>query len=317
GISACLLGDEVRYNAGHKRSGLCLDKLGPLLSYQKFCPEMAAGFGTPRPTLRLYGDVDSPQLVYNPGQNKNLDFNHDHAQQLRQGFEPLVGATAALDGYVLMSNSPSCGMERVKVYHRAASGFEGWHMGRGLFAAALMKAQPLLPVEEEGRLNDPQLIDSFVSRVFAHWDFRQRVLGKGSFTELLNFHSRYKYLLMAHSVPAYQEAGRLLATRCKEDFERQCQDYFTVLMAGLKQVATRKSHSNALLHVLGYLRDQLPGPARQDLADHIHRYRRGEIFLATPMALLKHYLQQYGSDYICQQVYLEPYPDSLGLRNAI
>jgi len=172
GISACLVGDEVRFNAGHKKSSICIDRLSPYFSYRKFCPEVAAGMGVPRPTLRLGGNPESPGLFYNPGQKKSLDLNKDLSAKLTAGFESLLPFIGKLDGYILMQNSPSCGMEGLEVFSRAQGGSEGAHAGRGIFARAVMEVCPFLPIEGEGRLNDPSVLESFVSRVYAYKRYR-------------------------------------------------------------------------------------------------------------------------------------------------
>ncbi|WP_426415382.1 YbgA family protein [Aestuariirhabdus sp. LZHN29] len=309
GISACLLGHEVRYNGGHSQSRLCLDSLSHYFSFTPFCPEMAAGLGTPRPVLRLTGDPTSPRLIYTDRPEQDL------TEQLQQGFADQLHQGDQLDGYVLMKNSPSCGLERVKVYQ--PNGHPHIDRGRGLFAAALKERFPLLPVEEEGRLNDAHLRENFVLRVYAHHNFRFEVLANPSYHRLLQFHSSYKYVLMAHSQKAYKTLGRLLGEAHKNPLDEVIQLYFPQLMAALSAPARRKGHTNVLMHLLGYLKRSVPGEARQHMVEIIHRYREGKIPLITPLTLLRHYIDREGNDYLRAQRYLQPYPEDLGLSNQL
>ncbi|HEY5717816.1 MAG TPA: DUF523 and DUF1722 domain-containing protein, partial [Motiliproteus sp.] len=208
GISSCLLGAEVRYNGGHSRSRLCSDRLSKYFAFRSFCPEVAAGLGTPRPTLRLVGDPVSPRLEPSAG-------GDDVAERLLQASQSTLESAAQLDGYILMKNSPSCGMERVKVYQ--ANGHPHTQRREGLFAAALRERWPLLPIEEEGRLHDARLFENFVLRVFVHHRFRTLVLAEPSLAALMAFHRDHKYLLMAHDVRSYRVLGRMLAEHRASD----------------------------------------------------------------------------------------------------
>lgn len=309
GISSCLLGQEVRYNGGHSRSQLCVNHLCEYFEFTPFCPEVAAGFGTPRPVMRLVGDPNNPSLIYSDKPESNL------TAQLVEGFTPYLANCAAMDGYILMKNSPSCGMERVKVY--AENGYPREEKSRGLFAAGLMAEYPLLPVEEEGRLNDSRLRENFILRVYAHHHFRKQVINEPSYHNLLQYHSSYKYLLLAHSQEAYRSLGRKLAESSQRALNELLEEYFTEFMAAISKPASRGGHCNVMLHILGYLKKSVPGEARQNIQDVIFRYQQQEVNLITPITLLSHYIQQYGSDYIRAQRYLEPYPAALGLRNQV
>ena len=309
GISACLLGEKVRYDGGHKQSKMCLGNFAEFFDYHSFCPEVSAGFGTPRPTMRLIGDPNNPILTYVKNGNEDL------SEKLRAGFVERIESCATLDGYILMKKSPSCGMERIRVYRE--DGMPHQQTARGLFADALIKRHPQLPVEEEARLNDDKLCENFVMRVFVHHRFRQDVLSSPTYKSLLDFHSSHKYLLMAHSQVAYRELGRMLAESSALPFDDVLADYFPVFMRAISSPATRAGHCNVLQHILGYLKKTVPGSARQDIDAVIAQYRRGDVNLATPLTLLSHHIQQSGSDYVRMQRYLMPYPSVLGLGNRI
>jgi len=309
GISACLLGDKVRFNGGHCNSNYCSKTLSHYFHFEKFCPEIAAGFNTPRPTLRLIGKPDQPRMVY----TKIPD--SDVTETFHAAYQDKLASLDHLDGYIVMKKSPSCGMERIKVYQE--NGHPHMQRTAGLFTQALMDKYPLLPIEEDGRLNDPALRENFILRVFAHNEFRHKVSKSLNFSDLLQFHSRYKYLVMAHSQSSYKSLGRLLSNGKKTSIENMKATYFSAFMLALKQPASRKNHCNVLMHLLGYLKRSVTGLVRQDIEEVIHQYRRGEVTLITPVILLHHYLNQYGSEYIKAQRYFAPYPAALGIRNAL
>ncbi len=310
GISACLLGQPVRYNGGHTQSKLCLNTLSEHFNYRSFCPEVAAGLGVPRPTLRLVGDVAAPRLVF------SNDAQKDVTEPLNQAISSVIDSLAGLDGYILMKNSPSCSLERIKVY--TDNGNPQQERTQGLFTRALQQRYPNLPIEEEGRLNDARLRENFLLRVFAHQQFRHQVDAKLSLGALMNFHRDYKYVLLAHHQPEYRALGRLLAlSRSDGDLGPIRDEYQRRFMIALSTPASRKNHCNVLLHILGYLKRSVEAGARRDIVTVIDRYRRGEINLATPMTLIDHYVQRFGSDYIRAQRYFQPYPATLGLTSRL
>ncbi|REG86980.1 YbgA family protein [Marinomonas pollencensis] len=309
GISACLLGDNVRFNGGHSRSAFCDTNLSNYFEFQKFCPEVAAGFGTPRPTVRLEGDPKNPRMAYS--NQKGTDLSDTFMDATR----PYLDKLAHLDGYILMKNSPSCGLERIKVYQE--NGHPHMERSAGLFTKALKERYPLLPMEEDGRLNDPALRENFLLRVFAHHEFRHCVAAKPSMKALIVFHSRYKYLVMAHSQPAYKTLGKMLSGNDPRPLKELQDAYFYTLMTTLSEPAKRKNHCNALFHLVGYLKHSVDVSIRKDIISVIEQYRRGEVNLATPMTLLTHYLNHYGSQYVKEQRYFAPYPSALGIRNII
>ena len=315
-ISECLLGSEVRYDGSGARSSFPHDRLHGLFEYRGICPEMAIGMGTPRDPIRLVGDVRTPQAVgvKDPGVNVTAEL----AGFGRSQAAALGDTRGDVMGYVFMKNSPSCGLYRVKVYPHEDGRVTGAPAprGRGIYAAAVVEALPALPVEESGRLHDPVLRENFACRVFtyAHWKKTESVGLTPA--RLIAFHSRYKYLLMAHSVPHYQEAGRLLSN-LKTGFDERAAEYLGVLMAGLSRPAARSGHANVLSHLQGYLKKQLDGPTRQELAQLIDAYRKGELPLMAPITLLKHHLRRHPDEYVLHQAYLDPHPGYSGLRRTL
>ncbi len=317
GISECLLGNEVRYDGTGARSSFPHAILKGLYTYQGICPEVGIGMPVPRPPIRLVARASDaePRLIRAVGvADSSLDYTDALAGFARDTAPGLGG----LAGYVLMKSSPSCGLERVKVYREQADGTIGMpkREGRGIFAEGLVAAQPNLPLEESGRLNDEVLRENFVTRTFAyaHWQALKAtgLTAKG----LVEFHSRYKYLLMAHSVPAYQEAGRLLSN-LKTDLEAISEQYISLLMRGLARPASRGGHANVLAHLQGYLKRVLDAPSRQELATLIAAYRRGEQPLLAPLAVLKHHLNRHPDTYVLYQTYLDPHPPAAALRRGL
>ncbi|SEQ51962.1 Uncharacterized conserved protein YbgA, DUF1722 family [Amphritea atlantica] len=316
GISACVMGEQVRFNGGHSQSKICQVQLAKHFQFEPFCPEVAAGFGIPRPTMRLTGNPDDPDLIFSrPPADGSNEPEADLSKQLMDACQPMLERCQRLDGFILKKDSPSCGMERVKIYQ--PSGHPHEQRGSGLFARALMQRFPNLPIEEDGRLNDAQLRENFVMRVFAHHNFRTEVTDQPSFHKLLQFHSSYKYLLMAHNQTAYRELGKMLAVAHNEPLDALLKTYHEQFMSAISTPASRGSHCNVMQHIMGYLKQSVDSSARQDILNVFEQYRVGEVNLITPMTLLSHYINQNGSEYIRAQRYLEPYPAHLGLRNQV
>ncbi|HYQ54835.1 MAG TPA: DUF523 and DUF1722 domain-containing protein [Pseudomonas sp.] len=309
-ISACLTGHSVRYNGGHKASDLCRTQLEAHFDWSPVCPEVAIGLGIPRDPIRLVGDPQNPSVV------GTRDPNMDVTGPLTRYGERMATELDDICGYIFMQKSPSCGLERVKVYQE--NGYPTLQGGTGAYTAAFCARRPDLPVEEEGRLHDPVLRENFISRVYAYADW-QHLLAEGlSRGALVRFHSRYKYLLMANNPHAYRQLGRLLGTMSREDDPQEIgQRYFSQLMQALRRCASRGTHGNVLQHLSGYFKSALTDQDKAELQHLIDQYQQGVVPLVVPLTLLKHYLRKYPDPYLQQQAYLQPHPDSLGLRNAV
>ena len=308
GVSACLMGEEVRYNGGHKQSIFCVRNLAPYFAFETVCPEVGIGMSVPRPAIRLHGDFNAPRVI---GSDRE---DIDVTQALNQFSAERASAMAGLSGFIFMKNSPSCGLYSAKVYTD-----KGVHPKKraGIFAAAVVAANPNLPVEEEGRLNDPVLRESFIARVFVYHHLRRLECGGVTPAKLVDFHSRLKYFVMSYGQAVYKRLGQIVAGAGIGSIESVWRSYVSALMQGTQKAPTHKGHSNVLYHLLGYLRAEVPSAFRQELAQAIEEYRKKEVPLAVPMKLLAHYLDHYSTDYIRQQIYLQPYPRELGLRNAL
>lgn len=308
GISQCLLGNEVRFDGGHKKSHFCTDTLDKYVQYVPVCPEMGAGLGTPREPIRLVDREDEGIRV------RGTRSDQDYTEALTDFTEQTVPELDNLCGYIFLGKSPSCGMERVKVYR--LNGHLADVRKSGVFAEAIMQAYPSLPVEESGRLSDPVLRESFLTRIFAYQRW-QTLLSEGMTAgKLIDFHTEYKPLMMAHNQQAYRDLGKWLAGVCKDNIQEKADEYLPKMMAILKQPASRKNHTNTLMHLQGYLKKSLNSKERQNLRDTIDRYRTGLIPLIAPLVLMRHLFEVHGCDYSGNYRYLYPYPEDLALTGA-
>tara|TARA_R110001583_G_scaffold16518_10_gene67636 strand:- start:596 stop:1546 length:951 start_codon:yes stop_codon:yes gene_type:complete len=304
GISACLLGEPVRYDGGHKRLPFADNELSRHFDFLKICPEQAIGMGVPRPTIRLVGDPDKPQLIGSSNAELNVT---DAMQAFAKETTPKL---TEISGYILCAKSPSCGMERVPVYDEQGNGLG--KVGVGLFARQLMAAHPLLPVEENGRLNDVHLRENFVLRVVAYSRW-QAIIAQGLNSKLLeDFHRRHKFLLLAHNQAIYRELGPIVAEA--GEINERGERYIKKFMLALKQPASTKNHTNTLMHIQGFFKDHLDADDRLKLTETVRDYAAGQLPLLVPLEMLSHYLKKYHIDYLLDQYYFDPYPRDLKLR---
>ena len=309
GISSCLLGQEVRFDGGHKRDRFLTDTFGQFVEWVAVCPEVEAGFGTQRAAMRL-ADRDGRLRLLTI--KTGVDLTDAMTAYARRRVGQLAGED--LSGYVLKKDSPSCGLERVKVY--GAHGVPA-RSGRGLFAAALVDRHRFLPVEEEGRLSDPRIRDNFIERVFAYRRARELFAGRWTVNGLVRFHTAHKLTLMAHSPKAYQALGQLVA-RAKGLARPEVEARYTEgFMTALETIATPRRHANVLQHMAGYFKTILDEASKAELRVTIEDYRTGLVPLVVPITLFRHHVRHHGVPYLAGQVYLDPHPKELMLRNHV
>ncbi len=311
GISACLLGEEVRFDGGHKRDSFLVETFGRYVDWVPICPEVDIGLGTPRESIRLVRSSRGVRLV---GPRSDTDLTTRMRRYARRRVAEL--ARADLDGYVLKKDSPSCGLHRVRVYP-VTEGQPPVRDGRGLFAEELAAKLPELPVEEEGRLSDPRLRENWVERVFVY--ARMKVLFGPGWTigDLVVFHTAHKLQLLAHSPEDYRALGRLVAAAKSLPRTQLAADYRRGLMTAFTRLATTRKNANVLHHGAGHLKRSLDSPSRIELAGIIDDYRAGLVPLVVPITLLRHHVRRFGIDYLADQTYLEPHPRELMLRNHV
>jgi uncharacterized protein YbgA (DUF1722 family)/uncharacterized protein YbbK (DUF523 family) len=306
GVSACLLGDRVRYDGGHKRDAFLLDLFGPYVEWVKVCPEVESGMGTPRESLRLVNQDGQIRMV-------TVKTGVDYTAAMRAYSSRRVDELARerLCGYVLKKDSPSCGMERVKVYSAAGPPTRS---GMGMFAEALLARFPNLPVEEEGRLYDSRLRENFIERVFAYRQLLDLFAARWTMGGLVAFHTANKLVLMAHSLTAYTRLGRFVAGAKARARATVVQEYSSGFMEALAVLTTRQRHTNVLQHIIGYFKHTLDHDSRVELLNLIEDYRLGRQPLVAPVTLIRHHVRQLDVAYLAGQVYLQPRPEELMLR---
>jgi uncharacterized protein YbgA (DUF1722 family)/uncharacterized protein YbbK (DUF523 family) len=309
GISQCLLGERVRFDGGHKLDQFVTKTLGQYFEWVAVCPEVELGLGTPRETLHLVQIEEKTKLVMT---KSGTEWTRQMDEFAKTRTAQLTGEDLA--GYILKSNSPSCGMERVRVY--GPSGMPTRN-GVGVFALKLLQRFPDLPVEEEGRLSDPRLRENWVQRVFAYHRLQNLWKSRWTARDLIEFHTIHKLILLAHSPNAYNALGRLVGLAGKTPRPELCRQYQTGFMSALKAMATRGRNANVLQHMAGYLKKLLDGESRQELQNHIDNYRRGYLPLIAPLVLIRHYVRQHNIEYLAGQAYLDPHPKELALLNHV
>lgn len=307
GISSCLLGNKVRYDSGHRWDRFITDTLGQYVEFVPVCPEVECGLGVPREPMRLVGQPAAPRLL-------TVRTKQDLTQRLLTWSRQRVAELARedLDGFIFKAQSPSSGMARVKVYNDRGVPAT---TGVGLFARVFMDYFPLLPGEDEGRLQDPEIRENFIERIFFHRRWREFLGQQPDLGDLVTFHTRHKLQILAHSTEHYRQLGKLVARARERAWPDLLTDYHAGAMKALGLKATVKKNTNVLHHLMGYFKKQLSGDEKQELLEIIDSYRQGEVPLIVPVTLVKHYVRKYRESYLQEQVYLHPHPLELKLRN--
>jgi uncharacterized protein YbgA (DUF1722 family)/uncharacterized protein YbbK (DUF523 family) len=315
GVSGCLLGEEVRFDGGHKRDGFLTVTMSRFVEWVPVCPEVEVGMGVPREAIHLVSAADGvpsgSETVRLVGVRSATDWTTAMVRYARQRVRDLAAAT--LSGYVLKKDSPSCGMERVRVHTGAAR----VRNGRGLFAESLLQALPNLPIEEEGRLNDPVLRENFIERVFAYQRLRRLFATRWRAGDLVRFHTSHKLQLLAHSRAGYTALGRLVAGVASARRSDVAEAYERTFMHTLKRPATPGRHADVMMHIVGHLKKVIDSGDRHELLDAIDAHRQGEVPLLVPITLIRHHVRKHGVEYLRDQVYLDPHPRELALRNHV
>jgi uncharacterized protein YbgA (DUF1722 family)/uncharacterized protein YbbK (DUF523 family) len=309
GISSCLLGENVRYDGGHRHDHFLTDTLGQYVEYIPVCPEVGCGLPVPREAMRLEGDPDSPRLM-------TIRTRQDMTERMEAWSKKRVNELEkdGLCGFIFKSDSPSSGMERIKVYNEKGVPAK---KGVGMFARIFMKHFPSLPVEDDGRLNDPVLRENFIERIFVFKRWRELMMGRKGRGRLVDFHTRHKLLILSHSPRHYQSMGRLIAKANELPIKELYGQYQSMLMEALLVKATPKKNANVLMHMMGYFKKELTSGEKQELLDLINNYREGQFPLIVPVILIRHYVRKYNQPYLKGQVYLNPHPLELQLRNHV
>jgi uncharacterized protein YbgA (DUF1722 family)/uncharacterized protein YbbK (DUF523 family) len=307
GASSCLLGEKVRYDSGHKKNQYLLTTLSQFFDFVSFCPEVAIGLGIPREAIHLEMHEDKIKCIGT--RNTALDVTID----LQNIADEQTSWHSQISGYILKKDSPSCGMERVKIYHKDMP----TKKGVGLYTQRLIENFPYLPMEEEGRLEDVHLRENFIARVYiyARWKdmFKERV----TISQLQAFHANHKYIFMSHDQIRAKSLGALLAGNEEGDIESLAVKYFSDMMGLLKVVASKNNHVNTLHHIQGYLKNYLDADDKEELSTVIADYRLGLLPIIVPITLLRHHFRKHPNDYITTSFYMSPHPGELMLLNRL
>jgi uncharacterized protein YbgA (DUF1722 family)/uncharacterized protein YbbK (DUF523 family) len=309
GISTCLLGEPVRYDGGHKRDRFITDTLGQYVEFVPVCPETECGLAVPRESMRLEGDPASPRLITS---RTRVDHTGRMVAWAERRLEELEKED--LCGFIFKSDSPSSGMERVRVY--SANGMPE-RKGVGIFARMFMEHFPLLPVEEEGRLHDPKLRENFIESIFALKRWRDLLKDHPTRGKLIAFHTEHKLLILSHSPKHTQLMGKLVAEAKQVTPGKLYREYEALLVAALRVKTTVKKNTNVLQHMMGYFKKELTADEKQELLEVIDGYLQGMVPLIVPVTLVKHYVRKYDQPYLKEQFYLNPHPVELKLRNHV
>lgn len=310
GISACLLGEKVRFDGSHQWDRFITGTLGKYVDFVPVCPEVECGFGVPREPMRLAGNPDNPRLI-------TVRTGVDHTDRMINWAKKRVRELEAeeLCGFIFKSDSPSNGLERVKVYNAQGVPVK---KGVGIFARLFMEHFPLLPVEDEGRLHDLNLRENFIQRLFAFKRWREVASRKnGALANLITFHTRHKLLILSHSPQHYRVLGSLVARAKEIPIKELYSQYQTLLMEALRLKTTPKKNTNVLYHLMGFFKKDLSADEKQELLDIIDSYAQGYLPLIVPITLINHYVRKYRQPYLKDQYYLNPHPLDLQLRNHV
>jgi uncharacterized protein YbgA (DUF1722 family)/uncharacterized protein YbbK (DUF523 family) len=308
GVSSCLLGEKVRWNGEHKQDLFVKNLLGQFFEWVPTCPEVEIGMGIPRERVRLTGNPKAPHLV---GNTTGTDWTRRMNRYSKKRSAEL--AKLNLCGYIFKSRSPSCGIARIKVYGDNGIATPN---GRGLFAEAFIQ-QSLVPVEDEARLHDARIRENFITRVFAYHRLAQLVNGRTSRKMLVDFHTKHKFLLLAHSRKHYNALGKLVANAKQDSYSKLKRRYAEAFMQALSFKTTAKKNADVLYHMLGFFKKLLPEVEKQELIEVIENYRKGWVPLIAPVTLIRHHVRKYQITYLADQIYLNSHPKELMLRNSV
>jgi uncharacterized protein YbgA (DUF1722 family)/uncharacterized protein YbbK (DUF523 family) len=311
GVSSCLVGEKVRWNGEHKQDRFVREVLAGYFEYVPVCPEVEVGMGVPRETVTLFGTLENIQMI---SKKTRTDWTKDMRHYIKGRINQLTRDD--LCGYIFKSKSPSCGLGRVPVYTEIES--SKVRHGNGMFADAFIEQFPWVPTEDEGRLNDPGIRENFIVRVFSFNRLQTCLLQKKATSgTLVKFHTQHKFLLLGHSRKHYQALGRIVADAKGKAWSQVLQSYASTFMEALALKSTPKKNTDVLLHMMGFLKKLLSGAEKKDILETIEDYRQELIPLVVPLTLVRHYVKKFKIDYLQDQIYLNPHPKELMLRNHV
>lgn len=306
-VSRCLLGEKVRFDGGHKKFGFLISTLSNYFELVPFCPEVEIGLPIPRDSLRIVESDGEEKLINNKtgedSTSKMLEYAEKKSVEL---------VNQDIVGVIFTAKSPSCGLFRVKTYGEDR---QPRKLSSGIFAKTFHKNFPLVPAEEDGRLNDSSLKENFIERIFARHDWLTNYEESAKF--LYYFQTKYKYTLMAHSPQKQKDLGKLIADVTKDNIKEVIKEYENLFMEAMGEIATTKKHTNVLHHIMGYFKNDITSDEKQELVELIENYHNGLLPLIVPVTLLNHFVRKYKESYLEGQHYLNYHPMELMLRTNV
>lgn len=307
-VSACLLGHKLRYDGGHKHEHFITDELGQFADFIPFCPEHLA-FGTPRPSIRL---VHQNHELYAQSNKEGTDLTQPLFTACEEELTTI--SNEPLCGIIFKSKSPSCGMKSAKVYLE-----NGYCEGKenGLFASMCLEHYPLLPMEEEGRLQDPWLRENFIMQLFAYDRYEQLKASQPNIADLVRFHSVHKFMLQSKDEKLYRELGNIVANRDNLPFETLLSRYELGFKTAISRKSSIKKTRNVLEHLAGFFKNDLTKSEKTVLHTQIDDFSDKIIPLIVPLSTIALYAHKYDTTYLLEQIFLNPYPKTLALRSHI
>ncbi|MDQ1264279.1 MAG: hypothetical protein QG559_1280 [Campylobacterota bacterium] len=307
-VSACLLGEKVRFDGGHKHDRFVTDELGKYASFIPFCPE-ALAFGTPRPSIRLVNMEDGYNIISNKnGANLTKELQDKSYQELHK----IAGTN--LSGIIFKSKSPSCGMGSAKAY--LENGFAD-SKADGMFVAICKEKFPLLPMEEEGRLQDDWLRENFIMQLFAYDTIEKLKESKPDMKALVDFHTKNKFLLQAKDEKLYRVLGNIVGNHENLTFEALFANYEYNFKVAIAKKSSIKRNRNVLEHMSGFFKNELSSEEKEVLHEQIEEYAKKILPLIVPLSTIKLYAKKHKTTYLLGQTFLEPYPKELALRSSL
>ena len=310
GVSSCLIGEKVRWNGDHKQDRYVREILSRYFEYIPVCPEVEVGMGVPRETVALYGDPEKPSMI---SKKTQTDWTKPMGKYIKSRINTL--SDDDLCGYIFKSKSPSCGISRVPLYSEFGS--HKVKHGPGMFANAFINSFPLVPTEDEGRLNDPRIRENFIVRVFSFKRFNLLLNQKFSLGKWVKFHTQHKFLLLAHSRKHYDDLGELVAHSKTIKPSELKKKYGELFMEALTSKSTPKKNTDVLLHMMGFFKKLLTKIEKEDIFSTIEDYRSEILPLIVPVTLIRHQVKKHNIEYLNDQVYLNPHPKELMLLNHV
>ena len=299
-----MLGQNVRFDGGNKAHDWLIKELGKQVEWHPVCPEMEMGLGAPRESVRLISHGTTIEMVGNKTGEKLTALAKKTAARI-------LGKFPEPDGMIFKKNSPSCGMERVRVEKK--NGYVDRN-ALGMFAEAFMEKFPLVPCTEEGRMENLEEREHFVMRLFARKRWREQ---PKTIASLQLFHQRYKFILMAHNQKLAKDLGKIAANSDRRSPKEVCAEYELVFFDAMSKRTTPGRRFNVLQHLFGFLKDRLPEKEKKSLLDDLEGYRRGEISFQATFALLRSACKRVDVPYLEQNLFWDPYPRALGLRRFL